>query len=140
MTQVLLAFAFGSVLAASAGPVPYSRFQITDADYSSMVSREYGRCIDKSGGVTVAMRGCSAAEFDRLDEHLNRQYRQGMWRLPSGRARLFLRLSQRGWLNTRWAACAGRLVEEGRGTMALLEGDSCRLAEMARRTVWLRRY
>ena len=101
--------------------------------------------MDKSGGVTINMRNCSAAEHERLDALLNSTYQSALTRLPSDAAREQLRAQQRHWLKTRYDHCDERLEEAGEGgphsgTMALLILDACGLSEMDRRIAWLERY
>ena len=124
---------------APTSPVPYSSFQISDAEFERVVSPDYKACLASSGGVTVQMRDCSAAEFGRLDAKLNAEYRSAMSRLQQN-VRLKLRQFERDWLKVRWRECDRKMAEEDGGTLALVISDGCRLSEIARRTVWLRRY
>jgi uncharacterized protein YecT (DUF1311 family) len=134
-------FAAAALLACAAAAFavpPYERFAVADADATP--SREYARCMDRSGGVTVAMRDCAGSEHERLDRRLNAAYRAAMARLPDGAARTRLRNLERRWLAVRWSRCRRDADAEGGGTLALLILDSCTLDEMVRRVVWLERY
>lgn len=136
--EMSLLFSLVAALAASAFRTPpdYASFTINDAQFGSVTSREHRACLDESGGVTAAMRDCSAAEAVRLDAELNREYRAAISRLNAPeRARL--RQLQREWLRTRWVACDRSSRDVG-GTLALLIADGCGLEEVARRTLWLR--
>ena len=84
------------------------------------------RCMAGSGGVTVAMRDCSATEHDRLDAELNRRYRGLMSSLPPSKA-VTLRNAQRRWLADRRRVCDAAVRKEGAGTLALVVGDGCYL-------------
>ncbi len=89
-------------------------------------SADYQRCMAGSGGVTVAMRDCSATEHDRLDAELNRRYRGLMSSLPPSKA-VALRNAQRRWLVDRRRVCDAAVRKEGAGTLALIVGDGCYL-------------
>jgi uncharacterized protein YecT (DUF1311 family) len=113
----------------------YARFHPTETAQDRARSPAFRRCIRASGGVTVNMRDCSAAEYDRVDVRLNDNYRRIMRRLPqSGQQQL--RASQRRWLTSRWNHCDNDPQLEG-GTMDLIIRDSCTLTELIRRTLWL---
>ena len=128
-------------LAAPAGAtIPYQGRQASEADYERLTSAEYHRCMDESGGVTVEMRDCSAAEHDRLDGRLNAVYRTAMAQLPDNPALLRLRNLERQWLATRWDECDREAEEAGGGTLSLLVFDACALSEMVSRVAWLERY
>jgi len=131
---LMLSFLIGSATAQT-----YPAYHISDAEFERVVSAEYRKCMDSSGGVTAAMRDCSATEFDRLDAKLNAEYRNAMSRLqPNDRVKL--RQLERDWLKARWRECDRSMAKEAGGTMALVISDGCRLSELARRTVWLQRY
>lgn len=109
-------------------------------EIEAVYSPQFRSCIDKSGGVTLYMRNCSAAESDRLDKTLNRDYRAALARLPNTAARERLRQSQRRWLRTRYDHCAAEAEPEQGGTLWLIIMDSCGLQAVAERIVWLRHY
>jgi uncharacterized protein YecT (DUF1311 family) len=121
----------------AAGVIPYARFRPASEVLSRTMSKAYSQCNDRSGGVTVELRDCSAAEHARKDVRLNQVYGATMARLNAAQ-KLQLRQSQRAWLKTRWKACEVELEDEG--TLALIAYDGCTLDEVARRILWLERY
>ena len=127
---VLLTIGLGSV--ASAGP--------SSAEIEATFNPELAKCMDAAGGVTVEMRNCSAAELDRLDVVLNREYRAAMARLPSTAAKSRLRRDERTWLRVRHKHCASEAAPEEGGTLWLIMMDQCGLGVVAERIVWLRHY
>ncbi|MDZ3832411.1 MAG: lysozyme inhibitor LprI family protein [Sphingopyxis sp.] len=106
------------------------------------ISEAYGDCIGASGGVTAAMRDCSAQEYARLDARLNASWRTTMARLSGEAAQAQLRRSQREWLRTRWAECDESVAKSGMagGTGALLIYDSCQIRVLAQRIAWIENY
>jgi uncharacterized protein YecT (DUF1311 family) len=131
--------------ASAVGPGSYPSFKLSTAESEQRESKVYARCLDRSGGVTIHMRNCSAAEAERLDALLNSTYRRALARLPTEAAREELRAQQRQWLKTRYDHCDKELEEAGEGgpnsgTMALLILDGCGLSEDDRRIAWLERY
>ena len=95
-------------------------------------SAAFSRCMDASGGVTVAMRDCYAAETERQDQRLNVVYSQLRRQLaPSARAKLLQ--AQRAWLAYRKAECAYAMTPDEGGTLALVTGDDCWLRATAER-------
>jgi uncharacterized protein YecT (DUF1311 family) len=141
MTAAVLCAAFGIATSGAAQTggfdADYARFRPNEQAVMAAHSLEMRRCMNASGGVTVAMRDCSAAEYDRVDSRLNANYRRVMARLPQARAGA-LRASQRRWLQTRWTRCDNDPDLEG-GTLDLIIRDSCVLTELTRRTLWLGR-
>ena len=136
---VALAALLAVVPAPASATTAYERFSLTDAEHERFESDAYVRCMDASGGVTIHMRDCSAAEHDRLDVQLNSVYRTAMARLPSQAMRFRLRDLERSWLVTRWDSCKRRWADET-GTLGLVLVDACLLSEMQRRIAWLERY
>lgn len=106
--------------------------------YDRYASAQYKDCLDKSEGVTVAMRDCSNAEYERLDRLLNEAYRQKMAGLPPAR-QTALRDLERTWLQRRRAYCEGYFTPGG-GTEELLSFDSCYLNTTIHRTLFIRRF
>ena len=106
------------------------------------LSPAFGECIKSSGGVTAAMRDCTAQEYQRLDQKLNETWRMTMARMPDDRSRSALRQLQREWIKTRWAECDEQLALSGSGggTADLLVYDNCQLGVTARRISWLETY
>lgn len=105
------------------------------AQESPEYSAEFSACMDRSGGVTVEMRDCSTAEYERQDHALNVVYRDLMGRLGP-ELQTDLRTAQRAWIAFRKAECDYRHRSEG-GTMGLLIYDSCWLDFTASRVVHL---
>ena len=95
-------------------------------------SAAFSRCMDASGGVTVAMRDCAAAEHKLQDARLNREY-AALTRLLQTPQRRQLVKAQRAWLAYRGAECDFRSGREGGGTLGLIISDSCWLEFTARR-------
>jgi uncharacterized protein YecT (DUF1311 family) len=99
-------------------------------------SPDYQRCLDRSGGVTVAIRQCSADELRYQDQRLNRYYQRLMARLSPAQKKE-LRNAQRLWIRYRDANC-GFYVGLTGGTMDLVMADDCRVEMTARRATELR--
>jgi len=123
----------------------YTAFQLSDEEFERRLTKEYSRCMDLSGGVTINIRACSAQESELQDQRLNAVYKVTMARLPSDEARAALRASQRNWLKTRYVHCDEELAAAGEhgpdaGTIAPIILDACGLKEDIRRTAWLERY
>lgn len=70
-------------------------------------STAYSRCMDASGGVTVAMLDCIASETQQHDARLNKAYQAAMTGLGNT-LKSQLRDAQRLWLKYRDAECALR--------------------------------
>jgi uncharacterized protein YecT (DUF1311 family) len=111
----------------------------TQGEIEARYTPAFARCMDRSGGVTIAMRDCSATELAIQDAQLNTTYRKLMRRLdPVQRERL--RAGERQWIVSRESECSERANLDGGGTIALLIRDSCWLGETISRTIWLERY
>jgi uncharacterized protein YecT (DUF1311 family) len=100
-------------------------------------SPTYQKCMEASGGVTVAMLDCGAAEYRTLDAELNAAYRAASAILTPDQRNL-LRNTQRAWLAHRDATCSFMTGLHDRGTMASLSDQSCLLKLTAERTKWLK--
>ncbi|MBN9471262.1 MAG: DUF1311 domain-containing protein [Bosea sp.] len=100
-------------------------------------SPAYKACMDKSGGVTVAMLDCGSAEYVRLDAALNAAYRAATNGLEPAQRNL-LRDAQRAWLAYRDSSCSFMSRLGDRGTMAALADQSCLMQVTAERTRWLK--
>ncbi|MGW9328533.1 lysozyme inhibitor LprI family protein [Bosea sp. NPDC055594] len=100
-------------------------------------SPAYKACMDKSGGVTVAMLDCGNAEYVRLDAALNAAYRAATNGLEPAQRHL-LRDAQRAWLGYRDSSCSFMSRLGDRGTMAALTDQSCLMQVTAERTRWLK--
>ncbi len=86
-------------------------------------SPEYKSCMDKSGGVTLAMRICNGNELKYQDKILNKNYKQAM-KVLDAKHRDELKKVQRAWIKYRNAKCDFLFGLTG-GTMDLLIGGSC---------------
>ena len=64
------------------------------------LSREYGACMDKSGGVTSSMLDCIGAETKRQDARLNKVYKDVMAQMDEGGKKRLLE-AQRAWIKFR---------------------------------------
>lgn len=91
----------------------------------------YDRCMETSGGVTVEMLDCNAAELKRHDARLNAQYKAALAAHGETQQAL-LREAQRQWIKYRDANC-GFYAQLTGGTMDRLNSSSCMLEATARR-------
>ena len=98
----------------------------------------YSECMDESGGVTVEMMNCIAAEIDVQDARLNQAYVMVMRLLPKPRKDT-LRALQRTWIKQRDAKCKREIADEG-GSMVGLIYSGCILDETIKRTIFLENY
>jgi uncharacterized protein YecT (DUF1311 family) len=109
---------------------------------NAAISREapaspaYDACMVAAGGVTLAMRNCSAAEYRRLDHELNQRYTALMRTLPRGRARE-LRAAERQWLAERKRTCDRAGAEAEGGTLQLVLVDNCYVERLRERVAVL---
>ena len=99
---------------------------------AAATSPAFSACMDRSGGVTVAMRDCYAAETQQQDRRLNTVYRQ-ITRDIEAPARTKLLRAQRAWLAYRKAECELAMTPHEGGTLALVTGDDCWLRLTAER-------
>jgi len=93
----------------------------------------YKACLDKSEGVTVAMRDCAGTEHKFQDDRLNRAYRELRAKLDQAGATQ-MRDEQRGWIAERDRQCA---VDKDGGTAALVVADDCLVQTTAKRAAEL---
>jgi uncharacterized protein YecT (DUF1311 family) len=105
------------------------------ANAASATSPEFDKCVDKSGGVTTAMRDCAFAEEARQDRDLNAFYKQAMARRDAA-GRQQLRTQERAWLKQTKKKCDELL--KGEGTVALLNFDDCWLETYDKRVAELK--
>ena len=110
----------------------------TQAQIEKRQSPAYSECMDESGGVTVEMMDCIAAEIDIQDARLNQAYVMVMRPLPKPRKDT-LRALQRSWIKQRDAKCQRAIADEG-GSMAGLIYSGCILDETIKRTIFLENY
>ena len=106
------------------------------ASAASATSPEFDKCVDKSGGVTIAMRNCASAEEDRQDRDLNAFYKQAMARRDAA-GRDELRTQERAWLKLRVQKCH-KVLMETEGTAGLLAYDDCWLETNDKRVAELK--
>ncbi len=95
------------------------------------LSPQYESCMDKSGGVTLAMRICNGDELEYQDKLLNKNYKHAMKALDA-KHRDELKKVQRLWMKYRDAKCDFLFTLTG-GTMDLLIGGSCYIEMTAQR-------
>lgn len=98
-----------------------------DAD----LSKQYAACMDKSGGVTVAMIECITAEHQRQDVRLNKAYKALMADLNPERKKQ-LQAVQRAWLKFRDGNCSFYDDPDG-GTLARVSANNCMMTSTASR-------
>jgi uncharacterized protein YecT (DUF1311 family) len=102
-------------------------------------SAKFQRCIDRAGGVTVAVSDCQEAELRRADNRLNATYQTVMARLPPNR-QVALRDEERLWISRRDQTCQSARQANAGGTAAGLGGQDCQLRESRQRTAELRQF
>jgi len=98
-----------------------------------LLRSSYKACLDKSEGVTVAMRDCAGTEHKFQDDRLNHAYRLLRTNLNQAGATQ-LRDEQRGWIAERDRQCA---VDKDGGTAALIISDDCLVQVTAKRAAEL---
>lgn len=115
----------------------FSMFILPPALYAgdNDLSRQYSNCMDRSGGVTVNMLDCIAAETDRQDTRLNNAYKQTMASLNANRKKQ-LQEVQRLWIRYRDANCDFYADPNG-GTIATVNSNSCYMEATAARATEL---
>ena len=101
----------------------------------SDLSRQYSNCMDRSGGVTVNMLDCIAAETSRQDIRLNNAYKRTMASLNATRKKQ-LQEVQRLWIRYRDANCKFYADPDG-GTIAAVNSNSCYMEATAVRATEL---
>jgi uncharacterized protein YecT (DUF1311 family) len=94
-------------------------------------SDRYSACMDKSGGVTVEMLDCMAAETAAQDSKLNQAYGKLGAQLTPARKRQLV-AAQRLWVQYRDANC-GFYADPDGGTAASLAASGCVMRETAGR-------
>jgi uncharacterized protein YecT (DUF1311 family) len=87
--------------------------------------------MDRSGGVTVEMIDCMAAELKRQDAALNANYKVLTNQLTPSRRKQLLE-AQRAWIRFRDTNCQFYADPDG-GTLAVVEANSCVLTMTASR-------
>ena len=104
--------------------------QIASADDAEL-TRKFSICMDKSGGVTVEMLDCIAAETERQDLRLNKAYKDVMAELTPQRKKQ-LQEAQRAWIKYRDANCDFYADPDG-GTLAAVSSNDCFMSTTASR-------
>jgi uncharacterized protein YecT (DUF1311 family) len=95
-------------------------------------SKAFRTCMDKSNGVTVAMRDCYGEEQARQDKLLNAAYKQVLAG-AGGKEKTALVRAERAWMAFRDAQCDYQAAPEQGGTNWFLLIDSCHLEMTALR-------
>jgi uncharacterized protein YecT (DUF1311 family) len=96
-----------------------------------LLSAEYSKCIEQSGGTDPGMLDCIGAEGDRQDKRLNDVYKKLMNKLKPERKRA-LQEAQRIWIKYTEANCNFYLDPDG-GTAARLAASECPVLAKATR-------
>ena len=102
----------------------------TEAEYTAC----YSKCTDASGGVTVEMLNCIAAEMAVQDSRLNTAYSDVRSELFEERRKALL-AAQRLWISYRDANC--NFYATAGGTLAQVVSNDCFLQETTERAVEL---
>ena len=96
-----------------------------------LLSAEYSKCIEQSGGTDPGMLDCMGAEAKRQDKRLNDVYKKLMSELKPERKRQ-LQEAQRIWIKYIEANCDFYLDPDG-GTAARLAASECPVLAKATR-------
>ena len=115
-------FMVAALLLAAARPVMADNLGLT---------QQFSDCVDESGGVTVAMLNCIAAETERQDARLNKAYQKLMSQLSAARKKE-LETVQRLWSQYRDAKCNFYADPDG-GTSAVVRVNDCFMSTTAAR-------
>ena len=97
----------------------------------ALFTKNHSICLEKSGGVTVAMVDCIAAELKTQDARLNGVYKKLGTQLTPARKKQ-LQTAQRLWIQYRDANCAFYADPDG-GTIATVSASDCVLRATATR-------
>ncbi len=89
----------------------------------SNLTKQFGTCIDKSGGVTMDMIECIGAEIQRQDARLNKAYKALTASLTPERKKQ-LQEAQRAWIKFRDSNCGFYYDPDG-GSMARVSANDC---------------
>jgi len=106
-------------------------FAIPTAMAEPELSAQFSSCMDRSGGVTMAMMDCINAEHRRQDAKLNANYRALSARVSQPRRQQLLDV-QRAWIRFRDLNCAFYDDPEG-GSAARGAANSCFMEATAAR-------
>lgn len=118
---------FGLCLALVFSPTAYAK---------DLLSAEFTRCVDQTGGVTSTVLNCIAAEHDKQDQKLNQSYNELMRSLKGNRKQGLVD-AQRLWLKFRDANCKFYAEPNG-GTHEAIFRANCLLNMTAERAHELR--
>jgi len=97
----------------------------------TQLSPQYANCMDKSGGVTMGMIDCIAAETSHQDARLNQAYKAAMAAQSTERKKQ-LKAAQRAWIQFRDANCSFYGDPDG-GSMARVSANNCVMTSTAQR-------
>lgn len=109
--------------------------QIAFADGIGL-SKHYSTCIDDSGGVTVNMLKCNAAEIELQDARLTKAYKKVMAQLSESRQK-HLKDAQRAWIMYREVNCNFYANADEGGSMVGLNSSNCLMSMTASRAIEL---
>jgi uncharacterized protein YecT (DUF1311 family) len=98
---------------------------------SDLLSVEYSKCIEQSGGIDPGMLDCMGAEAERQDKRLNDAYKKLMNELKPERKKE-LQEAQRLWIKYTEVNCNLYLDPDG-GTAARLAASECPVLAKAAR-------
>jgi uncharacterized protein YecT (DUF1311 family) len=98
---------------------------------SDLLSVEYSKCIEQSGGTDPGMLDCMGAEAERQDKRLNDAYKKLMNELKPERKKE-LQEAQRLWIKYTEVNCNLYLDPDG-GTAARLAASECPVLAKAAR-------
>jgi len=96
-----------------------------------LLTAEYSKCVEQSGGTDPGMLDCMGAEAERQDKRLNDAYKKLMNELKPER-RKELQEAQRLWIKYTEANCNFYLDPDG-GTAAKLAASECPVLAKATR-------
>lgn len=95
-------------------------------------------CMDKAGGVSMAMLQCGGAEIARVDARMNLVYRRLLSTMPRTAAAR-LRTEQRAWLRRHVRETRRLAGDPNNGSMALIDSQRFELQDLGERTQALER-
>lgn len=119
LKQALLAAIFGLCIVS------------TNAAAAELMTKQYGSCLDRAGGVTAAMHECIGSETKVQDVKLNANYKALVSKLSTERKNELLE-AQRAWIKFRDANCKFYADPDG-GSMAGILASDCYLQATAER-------
>jgi uncharacterized protein YecT (DUF1311 family) len=99
----------------------------------------YKKCMESAGGVTAAMRECTAEELVRQDKMQNDTYKVVMHSMVNDARKIRLRDAEREWLKRTKKKCDAAGAAFDNGTAGPLAIDDCYMSETESRTLYLRK-